>query len=534
VTDPDGLQDVVGGRLVDPDTGGTYGVFTASGSAGAYTFALTWLGMQAVRGVPSAPVSGLSRDFRAEFFDLAGNVGTGTVTMLIACGLTGYGVCNNQCRLLGTSTDCAACNDAVPTGGSCFNGTPVCPAGESVCNGACVNLQTNSTHCGACNTPVPTGQVCRNGAPACATAGHTYCPAQMVCANLQTSSSHCGACGAAVQAPFVCRNGAPSCPNTTDTYCPAQNVCANLQTSTSHCGACGNAVTRGCVAGFQTPTWTSTYTSPGVRTGAAMIFDANRGVIVLFGGYDSTGLLGDTWTWNGTTWTELSLTPSPPARSGHGMAWDAARSRVVLYGGAGIGAPQTDLWELSPTGWEQKVQSGALPTTGHPPSLVYDSVRQRTTITNVLNGAVWEWDGTSWAVRPASAIVSFDGITGFDPVRNRLQLLNSNGIRVLNGSSWNLASGNGPDVPIGTIVFDTQRQRSVVLATSSVFNSSETWEWSGSQWTEMNTYVIQRPGELTSVAMAWDPLRNKVVVVGGLDCSFQGCPYNGSTWEYGR
>ena len=44
-------------------------------------------------------------------------------------------------------------------------------------------------------------------------------------------------------------------------------------------------------------------TSPSARGGSAMAYDAARGRVVLFGGADVDGTpLGDTWTWDGTTW----------------------------------------------------------------------------------------------------------------------------------------------------------------------------------------------------------------------------------------
>ena len=36
------------------------------------------------------------------------------------------------------------------------------------------------------------------------------------------------------------------------------------------------------------------------------------GTLLLFGGSDATGLLGDTWTFDGAIWTQLDVTgPSP-------------------------------------------------------------------------------------------------------------------------------------------------------------------------------------------------------------------------------
>ena len=64
-----------------------------------------------------------------------------------------------------------------------------------------------------------------------------------------------------------------------------------------------------------------------------MAYDAATGTVVLFGGDGSSGDLGDTWTWNGTTWTEQTPATSPPARESATMAYDAATGTVVLFGG---------------------------------------------------------------------------------------------------------------------------------------------------------------------------------------------------------
>src|SRR5439155_20190387 len=54
-------------------------------------------------------------------------------------------------------------------------------------------------------------------------------------------------------------------------------------------------------------------TSPCARVGASMAYDAATSNMVLFGGLNSSSrALGDTWTWNGTTWTKQAPAASPP------------------------------------------------------------------------------------------------------------------------------------------------------------------------------------------------------------------------------
>ena len=65
-------------------------------------------------------------------------------------------------------------------------------------------------------------------------------------------------------------------------------------------------------------TWTKQQptATPSPRTGAAMVYDPATSQLLLFGGssHSGTGYLGDTWAWNGTTWTQLNPATSPPGR----------------------------------------------------------------------------------------------------------------------------------------------------------------------------------------------------------------------------
>jgi hypothetical protein len=66
-----------------------------------------------------------------------------------------------------------------------------------------------------------------------------------------------------------------------------------------------------------------------------MAYDAATGTVVLFGGFRTVRLWADTWTWDGSTWTQQHPVPSPSARTAASMAYDAATSTVVLFGGGG-------------------------------------------------------------------------------------------------------------------------------------------------------------------------------------------------------
>jgi hypothetical protein len=81
-----------------------------------------------------------------------------------------------------------------------------------------------------------------------------------------------------------------------------------------------------------------------------MAYDGLRSEVVLFGGWNGS-YLGDTWTWDGTTWTEQQPPTSPAARNGMVTAFDAARGEVVGFGGHDGTVAYGDTWTWDGTTW---------------------------------------------------------------------------------------------------------------------------------------------------------------------------------------
>ena len=103
--------------------------------------------------------------------------------------------------------------------------------------------------------------------------------------------------------------------------------------------------------------------SPSGRFSQSMSYDAAQKNVVMFGGQvNNTQFLNDTWTWNGNNWT--NVTPSNPSnspspRSSAAMAYDAATGQVVLFGGYSVD-PNTydpisygDTWVWNGSTWTQ-------------------------------------------------------------------------------------------------------------------------------------------------------------------------------------
>ncbi|MEO0812739.1 MAG: hypothetical protein AAFY60_07740 [Myxococcota bacterium] len=95
-------------------------------------------------------------------------------------------------------------------------------------------------------------------------------------------------------------------------------------------------------------------------------------------GCDPTSVFGDTWSYDGIDWTELTPVNAPPARFSHAMEFDRARGVVVLYGGNRIvdGERETlgDTWEFDGTEWREIVQEGESPAPRNNHDLVYEPV----------------------------------------------------------------------------------------------------------------------------------------------------------------
>jgi hypothetical protein len=94
--------------------------------------------------------------------------------------------------------------------------------------------------------------------------------------------------------------------------------------------------------------------SPSPRYGAAMAYDPVHHYTILFGGYDQDAAMNaelrdDTWVWDGTSWTEQDVAVRPEARASHSLVFDRARRRVALFGSAGTF--DFSPWEWDGVGW---------------------------------------------------------------------------------------------------------------------------------------------------------------------------------------
>lgn len=140
---------------------------------------------------------------------------------------------------------------------------------------------------------------------------------------------------------------------------------------------------------------------PGARVNHAMTYDAERKVVVMYGGQrpGGTPLLDDTWEFSGATntWTRKFPAASPPPSSTHSLAYDSKRKRVVAFGGS-----LADAWEYDGNTWTQRI-ANPTPTQRSHGAMVFDeSVGRIVYYGGSPSGTYtpyderWDWDGTCW------------------------------------------------------------------------------------------------------------------------------------------
>ena len=125
--------------------------------------------------------------------------------------------------------------------------------------------------------------------------------------------------------------------------------------------------------------------SPPARYGAAIAYDAATSSAVLFGGARLHRAFADTWTWDGSTWTQQAPAAHPSARDGAAMTYDAATSSAVLFGGLqpSSGASLGDTWTWDGSTWTKQAPA-ASPLSRCCAAMTYDAA----TSSAVLFGGV--------------------------------------------------------------------------------------------------------------------------------------------------
>lgn len=268
--------------------------------------------------------------------------------------------------------------------------------------------------------------------------------------------------------------------------------------------------------------------SPALRVSHAMAYDAARNRTVVFGGRGISGLMNDTWEWDGSTWTQCTPAKSPQTREYSAMAYDAARKRVVLFGGLG-GSWLNDTWEWDGVTWTRRWPAmSPLGRYGH--AMAYDAARKRVVVCGgslaLSSVDTWEWDGNSWVQRtpPTSPPTRVHHAMAYDAAAQRIVLFGGRGISTLtemwewDGNTWTqrFPATSPPGREGHAMAYDAARQRVFLFGGmpklyTTIFN--DTWEWDGNTWTQQSPTLY--PAARFYHTMVYDSASQHIILYGG-------------------
>jgi N-acetylneuraminic acid mutarotase len=214
---------------------------------------------------------------------------------------------------------------------------------------------------------------------------------------------------------------------------------------------------------------------PQIRQFAGMVYDPKLKKTVLFGGYNTDNFRNDTWTWNGTEWTEVKTDSKsrPPNRSLMGIWYDPLQQKIILYGGIGRGSVDervtrySDMWSFSGTGWT-KLTVTDTPGQRFGPQIEVNPVTGKALLFGGLRAEPEPGDPTGKALRQFYANDTWE----WDGTASRWTRIDSNPDTL------------DPDVrENGSIAWDPVAQRLVLFGGyANGFYRSDVWEWTGQDW----------------------------------------------------
>ena len=286
--------------------------------------------------------------------------------------------------------------------------------------------------------------------------------------------------------------------------------------------------------------------APSGRTATRMVWDSKTTHMILFGGTTKLDLgtrvsydLDDTWEWTGALWVQRWLAHSPHGRSFHTMVYDSNRSRTLLFGGkSGTATTNSvfynDTWMFDGNDWTQ-INTPNQPSARYYPGSAFDPVRDKwvlyggTTVsadgkTSTNQTDTWEFDGTTWTQRATNGPAIAKPILVYDSLKNRVVMMGTDDKNAVFMYIYDSASATWNQEKPTTLpkcVTDAQmvyqtHDNTIVLFGGACTDSDitgDTWEYDGTDWKKVDG--ASDPDRLASEAMAYDASRQATVIFGG-------------------
>lgn len=365
----------------------------------------------------------------------------------------------------------------------------------------------------------------------------TVCPAGTRCGEPAGCISP-GDCGdGVISGDEVCDDGNTVGGDGCSATCRSIELCGNGfvdGAAGEECDDGNHASHDGCSSGclVETPGWQDQGAGPPAREFAAMVWDPDRGRIVMAGGQygvpapASVARRADTWYWSRRTWTQGPDLPFEVTT--HAMASDN-RGTILLFGGETVASECSQPsgcracvvlddvgWTSCPSTLATGRRDHAMTTSPDGGILVFGG--------NPLTAAPWEWRASAWTMADSGAPSNrFNAAAVFDPIGNRSLILgggpsSSIGTVTFDGAAW-APTGNTLPRLAATVVYDPARRRMVAfggqVSNSGGMSPSNVLDWTGdaSDWHEAG--VPSGPSGRFGQVMAYDAIEHGVVMFGG-------------------
>lgn len=237
------------------------------------------------------------------------------------------------------------------------------------------------------------------------------------------------------------------------------------------------------------------------RLSPVMVFDQALGKIVMYGGEDVPasaaagwgGEVGgipfaaDTWTWDGSDWTEQHPAHHPVLFVPDGT-YDYARDQVLLLGFYQSGIETT--WTYDGIDWTHHAVADLKPD---PPriqtALCFDNSSESVLTFGGHNdgGAdltqVWRWDGKTWTQTAAHTPVKNFGRNCVPEPDKASMLLYDGSFWRWNGTDFaQLQPQHSPTIE-GGLFLDSPRHEVLFFGAHWPQTDYQVWSWTGSDWT---------------------------------------------------
>lgn len=267
--------------------------------------------------------------------------------------------------------------------------------------------------------------------------------------------------------------------------------------------------------------------SPSPRWDPVLAYQGARGAqVLLFGGRDANRYFGDTWTWDGRSWTRRRPRTSPSPRPDAAATFHVASGKVLLFGGSDGSSDLRDTWTWNGTGWHRERPAHS-PPAGEDMAMAYHAGTKRAVLFTDY-GETWTWDGRDWKKEspvdsPPARIAA--GMTS--EARDVLLFGGAACVEICfaygdtwrwDGTNWQeLVPPQSPPKRWNPGLASYRVGEQVLLFGGAPPAMGDTWTWDRTTWQELSPSQSPTPRE--APAMTYDGRSHTVVLFGGLVCT---------------